>query len=320
MGFIEKYFNAMEPATMEYSHNNRYLKYIFPSGERNLTMQNELNLLVESEMKMIKDKTVMIPNMPNMFNERGFSDYNVEVKSTILLCTRIMTIAKALRILGLYAVGSTAAIGEEYTDRNTATVNEENVDDTVLNADTSISIASMTEKLKYVMNVLQEEYKDICGEYFCAGLDDEINVLPNSYNGNEDTARNSFAEMKAVYTERSIQLDFACFFRMGEILNNRLLYNRIKKKLYQYMSVLYIKLELEMISADVYSYLKEQKDVLDFVSYHILSESVHKDIKKLYDDFNEYAKSLDVKDIMKYVKQCKIFVMDGGGKSDDDTQ
>lgn len=113
MSFIDEYYYPLENATMGYRCIDRYIHRIFPSKDFKNDMEFEERIAIETEIKIIRSKTVSVPGFPLV--ERDFDDCSLEVKSLVFQCMRITNIGKALIILNKYDSGCMAESIERLT-------------------------------------------------------------------------------------------------------------------------------------------------------------------------------------------------------------
>lgn len=112
MGFFDEYYKADEPASMEYSHTDRFLWYLFGDDAEKMKHGAALSSAVRKEL----DSLFSTGGKPCRFPEfrRPFNEFSLEIKSTILLCTRITNLHKAVYIFGKCGGDGAEVLAEKF--------------------------------------------------------------------------------------------------------------------------------------------------------------------------------------------------------------
>lgn len=262
MSFLEELYSSLEYYTTKYEYNDRFLTCIFSKDNKSLLMQTEFENALETEIKMIRKGILKFPDCPKHIRE--FKDYNIRVKSAFIFCMRITNIYKALFVLKKY-------------DRKKS--------------------ANIIEKMEYVKNLLQEEYKDIYGEYYNPLLEDS-------------SVYRVIHDYDLTFVEYLIHQDFYLYFNDNKI-DDYDFYVKNKRNLFEYMALVYLEIEFELLTMNMKDDAETEKINSDFITFYDFTCKINREIDILYKELEEYKNRIDMTVIDNEIKTHQLIVFKG---------
>lgn len=123
----------------------------------------------------------------------------------------------------------------------------------------------MVKKLKHTLNVLQKEFKTAYGKFYIENVEKLQDF--KFINGRNYSV-----------IEYLVNKDLNTMFKAKELSNDEF-YNKYKKNLYAYVSVLYLGIELDYLHSDIQRVDNKCKSEMDFISYRKFSDSLYKELE-----------------------------------------
>lgn len=267
MNILDKTTSPVEIASVEYKHTWRFLSCLYPKNGKQLKYKYELDFAVDEELKRIQNGTSKIPGFPKI--KREFHEYSLDIRLTLLLCTRISNIAKIIYILNKYKSN------DRYSSSDTDAV---------------------CIMLDHIETTLQEEFHDLYGEYYNSAL--KSSSFYRSVHGRG-----------VCFTEYIIYLDMFSYF-MADIMGSRDLYAYNQKAVMQYMAVVYLQTELELLAIDFSDTADAIKSEKSFKEYHLYIKNAKEKMSYMNSFLNSYKAKVNISSIRSYIAKHQLILLE----------
>lgn len=150
----------------------------------------------------------------------------------------------------------------------------------------------LTKKLEHIEHVLQEEYKELYHSYYNVSIHDK-------------SPFRKICSMDVPFVEYLINNDMYAFFKSGNIQNpNIYLEHRIS--FMQYMCVIYLQIELELLLYNLKDEVEDKKDTSDFISYYNCKRACSQFQEIICNEINHFKSQINVESIYDKVLRHQI--------------
>lgn len=154
---------------------------------------------------------------------------------------------------------------------------------------------TMITKLTYMKCMLQDEFKDLYGIEYNEMLD------------NKEKYKAVF-DYDLSYVEYLIHNDLYSYFD-NKSIDDYDFYTKNRKTLYQYMTIIYLDIELEFIKINFEDEADTKKTLSSFSEYYEFTRKANRELQILQNDVDKYRQSIDINSVISKKLTHELYII-----------